>query len=699
MSMSVHKAMENGIAVLKIDNPPVNALSARSGLVAELIGAIEAGLSDDAVRGIVIAGEGKFFSAGADISDFGEDAASDVADIRKLMAMLEAAPRPVVAAIHGIAFGGGLELALACNARICRSGTRLGLPEVKLGILPGGGGTQRMPRLIGVEKALDLMLSGRDVDAAEALKLGLVDAVVEGDPVAAAQEKAAALAANASLPRASDKSAGSMEEHAAIFTAARAKAAKGGPTAMAQSAIIDCVEAACKLPLEEGLRFEMDAFAKLMVSEPSRALRHVFFLERKLGKLPGLPAPRDFVRRIAVIGSGTMGIGITIAALNAGYEVVLVDKNPEACPRAVGNIEKTINGLVEKGRIGAEVATERLARLQSTSDLADTASADLFIEAVFEDLEVKRQVFREIEKVAKSDAILATNTSTLDVDRIAEVVATPERVVGMHFFSPANIMRLLEIIRATKTDPQVLSDVLAVSRKLGKVGVVSGICDGFIGNRIFEEYLRQAYFLLEEGALPAQIDAAMEKWGFAMGPLKVMDLAGQDIGWNIRKRRAVEQPDRPYSKLPDMICEKGRFGQKTGAGFYLYPEGSRAAVVDPEIDAMIVAHSGALGIERRQISDEEIVERCLFAMINEGARILEEGIAARPLDIDAVWLNGYGLSAARGGQMFYADRIGLDTVLAGIERFRAGYQGWAWEPSPLLVRLVQEGRDFDSMNG
>lgn len=693
--MPIHQSQTDGVAVLKIDNPPVNALSARSGLAGELIGALGAALQDEAVRALVLAGEGKFFSAGADITDFGDDAQKDVEVVRDLMAVIDGAGKPVVAAIHGIAYGGGLELALSCHARICKAGTKLGLPEVKLGLLPGGGGTQRMPRLVGVPLAIELMTSGRDVNTQEALKIGLVDAMVDGDPVEAAIEKARSLV-GAKLPRVSERPA---VKDAAAMEAARAKAAKGGATAMAQAAIIDCVEAACDLPFAEGLRFEADAFNRLMLSEPSRGLRHAFLLERKVGKLPGLPQGRDTVRRIAIIGSGTMGIGIAIASLNAGYAVVLVDKNAEACARAAKNIDKTIRGLAEKGRIAGDVADARLANLSTSTELADTAEADLFIEAVFEDLEVKRSVFREIEKVARPDAILATNTSTLDVDRIAEVVATPERVIGMHFFSPANIMRLLEIIRADKTAPRVLADVLTVSRKLGKVGVVSGICDGFIGNRIFEEYLRQAYFLLEEGALPSQVDGAMERWGFAMGPLKVMDLAGQDIGWSIRKRRTVEQPDRPYSKIPDKVCELGRFGQKTGAGFYLYPEGSRSAVPDPEIEKMIVDYSKEIGLARREISDGEIVERCLFAMINEGARILEEKIAARPLDIDAVWLNGYGFSGARGGPMFYADRVGLDKVLAGIERYAKGYQGWVWQPSALLVELVRNGRSFSDLNG
>lgn len=693
--MPINKTLEGDIAVLRIDNPPVNALSAKSGLASKLIEAIAAALADNAVRGVVIAGEGRFFSAGADITDFGDGAEKDVEIIRDLMALIDGASKPVVAAIHGIAYGGGLELALACHARVAQAGTRFGLPEVKLGILPGGGGTQRMPRLVGVPAAIEIMTSGRDIAAAEAGKIGLVDMLVEDDPVPSAVDKARSLA-GATLPRISDRPVAADD---AAIAAARAKAAKGGATAMAQGGIIDCVDAASRLSFEEGLRFEADAFNRLMLSEPSRGLRHAFLLERKVGKLPGLPQGRDTVRLIAIIGSGTMGIGIAISALNAGYQVVLVDKSQDACARAAATIDRTIRGLVEKGRISEDAAQKRLAALRTTTSLADTGEADLYIEAVFEDLEVKRSVFREIEAVAKPDAILATNTSTLDVDRIAEVVATPERVLGMHFFSPANIMRLLEIIRAEKTAPQVLADVLAVSRRMGKVGVVCGICDGFIGNRMFEEYLRQAYFLLEEGALPAQIDGAMERWGFAMGPLRVMDLAGQDIGWSIRKRRAVEQPERPYSKIPDMICEQGRFGQKTGAGFYLYPEGSRSAVSDPSIEAMILEHSASLGITRRDISDEEIVERCMFAMINEGARILEEKIAARPLDIDAVWLNGYGFSGARGGPMFYADRVGLPTVLAGIEQFAKGYQGWVWQPSALLVELARSGRSFADLNG
>jgi 3-hydroxyacyl-CoA dehydrogenase len=694
----VIRSDHDGIAVLAIDNPPVNTLSSKAGVIGALTSHLQGCASDTAVRAIVICGHGRYFSAGADIADFGDDPDSDVGPMRRLLALLDDMNKPVIAAMHGIAMGGGLELALACHWRVCATGTQLSLPEITLGLLPGGGGTQRLPRLVGADAALDIMLSGRKVSSAEALELGLVDRAVEGNHV----EQAVAWAKDLSWGRAPLRRTRDLTVRSTCdFAALRGTAAERRGLGRAPQDIVDCIEAAVTSNFDDALAFEYRAFDRLMLSEESRGLRHAFLAERKASSIPGLPParPADRLSSVAVVGAGTMGIGIATSLLDAGFDVMLTDRNAEALSRGATGIERNIAAAVKKGRRSAAQADAQRARLSLANNLEDTAKAQLFIEAAFEDLDVKRGIFQQIERIAQPDAILATNTSTLDVDRIADSVTRPERIIGLHFFSPANIMKLLEIVRGPRTDPQIVADALSLARRIGKIGVVAGNCDGFIGNRIFEEYLRQAYFLLEEGALPAQIDRVMETWGCAMGPLRVMDLAGQDIGWNIRKRRAVEQPQRPYSRIPDIICERGRFGQKAGAGYYLYSAGNRRGEPDPEIDAMIVAHSTSLGVRRHDIADEEIVARCVFAMINEGARILEEGIATRPLDIDAVYLNGYGFPRTRGGPMFYADRVGLPAVLDRIEKFARGYQGWAWTPSPLLATLARKGSNFASLNG
>ena len=690
---TVRYGVRDGIAALGIANPPVNALSIGAGVVAGLRDAIEAALADPDVSGILIHGEGAMFCAGADITDFsGELAAIDTA--RTLSARIEQSIKPVVAAIHGMALGGGLELAMVCHHRIAATGTIFGLPEVTLGILPGNGGTQRLPRLVGVARALEMMLGGRPIDAPAALAAGLIDAIVDGDPVEAARvylhEAGGPVRRTCDLPVAADPDA---------IAAARARLAAKPGLNEAPAAILACVEATLTQDLAGGLAAEQRLFEQLMASEPSLGLRHAFFGQRQVARIPGLPrdiAPAK-IASTAVVGAGLMGTGIAIAILNAGLPMVLVEARADALDKAVARIGQTIRREVEKGRISAAEAEARVAQLTPATTLDAVAEADLVIEAVFEDMAVKQGLFRELDGIAKPGAILASNTSTLDVDAIAAVTARPGQVVGLHFFSPANIMRLLEIVRGARTEPGVLATTMAFARKIGKVGVVAGVCDGFIGNRIFEEYLRQAYLLLEQGALPAQVDRALEAWGMAMGPLKVMDLAGQDIGWSIRQRRAIEQPDRPYSRIPDLVCELGRFGQKTGAGFYLYPDG-RTAEVDPEIDALIVRHSAEIGIVRRTIDDAEIVDRCVLAMVNEGARIVEEGIAYRPVDIDIVYLNGYGFPAERGGPMFHADRLGLHGVLERIRAFAAGPEGWAWRPAGLLIDLAARGADFGSLN-
>jgi 3-hydroxyacyl-CoA dehydrogenase len=686
--MAVVISKNSDVAVLLLDSPPVNAVSPT--MAEALMHALQSALADPGVKAIVLGGAGRGFSAGADIVDFDRPDTGGPS-MRALMAALDSAAKPVVAALWGFALGGGLEIAMAAHWRVAAPATRIGLPEINLGLLPGAGGTQRLPRLVGVASALKLMTSGAPISAEAALTMGLVDEVAEGDVIKAALR----LAATAPVRRTRDRAVAADPD---AIRAARDAAAKRRLRIPALAALIDCVEDAASLDFDAAIAAEAERFDLLLASAASSGLRHAFLAERAVARLPGIPAgDAGMLQTAAVIGAGTMGSGIAIALLEAGIAVMLIDLRDDALAAAAAKIRRTIESQVERGRISGEVAQSRMALLSVAGRLDAAATVDLVIEAVFEDLEVKRSVFAELGRIARPDAILATNTSTLDVDAIADAAPGPERVVGLHFFSPANIMRLLEVIRGARTAPAVLGQVMALAKRMGKVGVVSGVCDGFIGNRMFEEYLRQAYLLLEDGALPSQVDDAMEHWGFALGPLRVMDLAGQDIGWSIRKRRSVEQPGKPYSRLPDLICEQGRFGQKTKAGWYLYPDG-RKPLHDATIDALVVAHSAAIGLARRPVADREIVERCLLALINEGARLLDEGIAARPLDVDQVWLHGYGMAAERGGPMFQADQMGLPHVLERLVALSAGREGWAFQPAPLIRRLVEEGRDFGSLN-
>jgi 3-hydroxyacyl-CoA dehydrogenase len=681
--LQVEVERHGAVALLRFSNPPVNTQSvAGVGVIAQAFTAL---VADDAMAAIVISGGAKLFSAGAQITEFDGDPSKIDAN-RAMIEGIEASPKPVVAAINGVCMGGGLELALACHYRVAAETARIGLTEVTLGVLPGGGGTQRLPRLIGAKAGLELMLSGRVLNGAQAKAAGVVDEVVEGNA------EAAALALAETMPPV--RRTGEMPAPADLAdTLAAAK-----PRGLAQQRIVECVAALGTHDFASGLRVEADLFSELLGSEQSRGLRHAFFGRRIAARVPGLGAVKPKkIGHVAVIGGGLMGTGIALALLNSGLKVTLVEPREDALAKAGKTIAGTIRRDVEKGRIESDVAEARIAALTAASQIDAAADADLLIEAVFEDMDVKRQVFTEMERVARPDAILASNTSTLDLDAIAGFTATPERVIGLHFFSPANVMKLLEVVRGAKTSPETLATAMAFGKAIGKSPVAVGVCDGFVGNRMFEEYLRQAWYLLEEGALPAQLDGALKRWGMAMGPVAVMDLAGQDIGWSIRKRRAVEQPDRPYSKIPDLVCELGRFGQKTGAGFYLYPDG-RTATPDPEIDALILAESARLGITRREISDEEIVERCIYALINEGAKILGEGIAYRPVDVDVVYLDGYGFPGERGGPMYFADQIGLAQVLERISAFAAGPQGWAWEPAPLLVELAASNRNFASLD-
>jgi 3-hydroxyacyl-CoA dehydrogenase len=687
--MPVQISKADSVAIVAMTNGAVNTLSIGNGFVDELAASIQTAVADPDCSAIVLTGRGRYFSAGADINDFDRDPAS-IGRLRALIEAIENSPKPVVMALHGMVLGGGLELALAGHARIALNGTRFGLPEVTLGLLPGAGGTQRLPRLIGLGPALTMMLGGKPVTSAEALALGLIDRVVEEDVLAAAVDHAITL--QPPLRR-----AGMLAVPADIAIAIVTEQAKPG-CSEAQLRILDSV-AALDETLARGLAREAELFEEAMRSDLSRGLRHAFLGERIAGRIPGLEPdtlPRE-VRRVGVVGGGTMGTGIAIVLLNGGLSVTLVEPRDEALAKARATIDTTMRRDVEKGRLDQTTADARRAALTASTRIDALADTDLVIEAVFEDLAVKRQVFTELDRVTRADAILASNTSTLDLDMIATFVRDPSRVVGLHFFSPANIMRLLEVVRGRSTAADILVTSLALGKRLGKVPVVSGVCDGFIGNRMFEEYLRQAWFLLEEGALPQQIDAALETWGMAMGPCRTMDLVGQDIGWAIRKRRGQEEPGRPYSGVIDRICELGRLGQKTGAGIYAYPDG-RTAEPDPAVEQLIVEHSAEIGLSRRSIEDEEIVERCLFALINEGARIVGEGIAYRPVDVDIVYLNGYGFPRERGGPMFQADLIGIPAILQHIRRFEKGRHGWAWTPAPLIEQLSERGDGFKDLN-
>ena len=668
----VRELTENGVCLLLIDHPPVNALSVRGGLVGELTEAVARAAAAPGIAKLVFASGRSIFSAGADIGDFA-DGPEGPRLLRALFDAIEASPKPVFAFTAGDAMGGGVELLLACHYRLAARTARFSLPEITLGLLPGGGGTQRMPRLVGIDRARDLMLSGRTIDASTALDWGLVDAIL--DTTDASQLIAHVRTLGEMPPR---------PTMARVVATDTYTPQRGGPvvgTAEARAAIERCLQAASH-DGREGLRLEAQEFDALAGTASSKGLRHVFFGRREVMNVPGLPRAQP-VASVAIVGAGLMGRGIALACLAAELPVLLIDTSADALAKAVDQTGETIGRDVEKGRLTSAASAERLARLRTSTALADVDASDLVIEAAFESLEVKRSIFAELERHAKPDAQLATNTSTIDIDAIATVLDRPERCIGLHFFSPANVMQLLEIVRGDVTSDAEISRALAFARQIRKVGVVARSCDGFIGNRMFEEYLRQAYLLLEEGASPTQVDGALEAWGMAMGPLKVMDLAGQDIGCAIRKRRAVEQPDRPYSRIPDLICELGRFGQKTDAGFYLYPDG-RTARHDPEIDALIERHSADIGVVRRSITDEEIVDRCILALVNEGGWILDEGVALRPVDIDMVFVFGYGFSAERGGPMFYAEQRDMSRVAERIAQLADQPNGWAWRPSAFL---------------
>jgi 3-hydroxyacyl-CoA dehydrogenase len=688
---------QGAVAVITMNNPPVNGLGheLRSGIVAGL----DQAAADPSVKAVVLLGAGKAFSGGADIREFNTPKALAEPNLHTLIRAVEQSPKPVIAAIHGVAMGGGLELALGCHFRVAVAGAQIALPEVKLGLLPGAGGTQRLPRVVGVETALNMIVSGNPVPSEKLKGTALFDAFLEGEllPGAVAfAEKVVAEKRPLKLVRDLKIDYPNAE---AFFQFARNTATAVAKDYPAPRKCVDAIAAAVAKPFEEGLRAERDLFVELVQTDVSKALRHAFFAERAASKIPDVPeeTPTRPIRSAAIIGAGTMGGGIAMNFANAGIPVTVLEVKQEALEKGLAVVRKNYEGSAKKGRLTAAQVEERMGLIKPTMSYADVAQADIVVEAVFEDMKVKEAVFKKLDEVAKPGAILASNTSTLDLDKIAAFTRRPQEVIGTHFFSPANVMKLLEIVRGKATAKDVLATVMGLSKKLKKTGVVSGVCDGFIGNRMLEQYLRQALLLLEEGALPQQVDRALEKFGMAMGPFRMSDLAGNDVGWYIRKRRYAEKPDTKPSRVADRICEMGRFGQKTGAGWYRYEAGKRDAIPDPVVEELILAQSKEAGVARRKIGADEVVERCIFALVNEGAKILEEGIALRASDIDMVYLTGYGFPIYRGGPMLYADTVGLFSVVRSMARFAANPQGDPafWKPAPLLARLAAEGKSFN----
>ena len=696
--MSASYEVRGAIAVITLNNPPVNGLGYETRkAVAE---AVEKAEDDVAVKAIVITGAGKAFSGGADIKEFGSPKALAEPNLLSLISRVEGASKPVVAAIHTVCMGGGLELSLGCHYRVVAPGAAIALPEVKLGILPGAGGTQRLPRAIGVEAALNMIVSGEPVKSellAQIPGQKLFDRVIEGDLLEGALAFAAEIAAVRPLPLVRDLKCKHVDGDA-YFGFARNTVKAMARNFPAPPRCVDCVEQATKAKFEDGLKYEREAFAALMLTPESKALRHAFFAERAASKIPDVPesTPVREIRKVAVIGAGTMGGGIAMNFLNAGTPVVMLEMKQEALDKGIAIIRKNYESQVKKGKLKEDKYAERMALLSTTLAYAELGDADLVIEAVFEEIGVKQKVFEQLDAVMKPGAILASNTSTLDLDKIAAFTQRPQDVIGMHFFSPANVMRLLEVVRGAKTAPDVLMTVMKLGKKIKKTCVVSGVCDGFIGNRMIEQSSRQAGFLLEEGCTPQQVDKAVEKFGFAMGPFRMGDLAGNDIGWAIRKRRYVEKPDLRYSKTADLLCVLGRYGQKTGAGWYDYVPGKRDAIPSELVNDMLGKHRTELGITPRKIGDDEIVHRLVYSLVNEGARIVEEGIALRASDIDMVYLTGYGFPLWRGGPMNYADTVGLWNVVQAMKKFgkNPADDPSFWQPAPLLAKLAAEGKTF-----
>jgi 3-hydroxyacyl-CoA dehydrogenase len=689
MSELVSMRTDSGVAVITIDNPPVNAMKheVRVGLL-DLVSRA-AGHPD--ISAVVIACAGRTFVAGADITEFGKPPRQPTAIA--VIEAIEACPKPVIAALHGTPLGGGLELALGCHFRVAAPGTRLGLPEIKLGIIPGAGGTQRLPRLVGMEKAMAMILSGEPIAAREALDAGLVDEIIEGDLITGAIAFARRVVAEKRplvLARNCDEKLASARDLAA-FDAAAANYTKRAKGQKAPLAAVAALRAAITLPVADALKRERDSFLELVAGDQSKAQRHIFFAEREAAKVPDIAGVKAHdIRRAAVIGAGTMGGGIAMCFANAGIPVTVVETGAEALSRGLDAVTRNYRNTAARGGLGTEEMEARIARITGTTDLAAVADADLVVEAVFEDMGVKQDVFGRLDRIVKAGAVIASNTSYLDIDALACSTARPQAVVGMHFFSPANVMRLLEVVRGAATSPETLATAIAVGRKLGKVPAVVGVCHGFVGNRMLRLRSIEAERLLLEGALPQDVDGALADFGFPMGPFAMADLAGLDVGWRMRKAQGLSAP------IADQLCERGRYGQKTSRGFYLYEPGSRTPKPDPEVEQLIVDTAAQRGITRGALSKDAMVERLLFPMINEGARILHEGIAQRPGDIDVIWVYGYGFPVYRGGPMHYADSVGLGYIRDRLTAFAHTTGDDRHRPAPLLEDLAAAGKGFAS---
>ena len=697
----VQLTRDKDVAIVTINNPPVNALS--PAVAQGIAKAFEQVAGDDGIKAVVLIGSGRTFVAGADIKEFGKITSGKTqrgAGLLPLLLQIENVRKPVVVAIHGSAFGGGLELAMAGHYRVAAPNSQLGQPEVKLGIIPGAGGTQRLPRLVGVAKAVEMCAEGNPIPAQEALRLGLVDRLIEGDLLTGAMAFLRGTAGGPLLKtRERNVKLGTLEQNAPVLAAAREKARTKQRAMIAPLAAIRAVEAATELSFDEGCQVEQKLFNDCLFSDQSKALIHVFFGEREVAKIPDIPkeTPIIPVNSVAVVGAGTMGGGIAMVFANAGMLVLLKDADQPALDRGLATIQKNYLSSVKRGRFTQPFVDERLELIRPTLSYDDFGEVDMVVEAVFEGMVLKKEVFGQLDRVCKKAAILASNTSTLSIDEIASATSRPEAVVGTHFFSPANIMRLLEIVRGKASSKEVIATCMQLSKRLGKVGVAVGNCRGFVGNRMFGPYHREAQFLVEEGASVEAVDKALYDFGMSMGPMSTGDLAGLDVGWRIRKEyRHLEKPDVRQPFAEDCLCELGRYGQKTGAGWYKYDE-NRRAIADPEVDQQVRKWASEAGIAPRQISSEEIVDRCIYALVNEGARILDEGIARRAVDIDIIYLNGYGFPAYRGGPMWYADAVGLDKVYRRITEFHQRH-GELWEPAPLLKRLAEEGRSFAEFN-
>jgi 3-hydroxyacyl-CoA dehydrogenase len=695
MAELVRLTRQDDIAVITIDNPPVNALS--PGIPEGIQALLNEAAQDGRVRAIVVLGAGQTFIAGADIREFAKIVSGERPrlSLYPFLLAIEDYPKPVVMAIHGAAFGGGLETAMAGHYRVIAPGAQVGQPEVKLGLIPGAGGTQRLPRLAGLAKAVEMCASGQSIPAREAVELGIADRLIEGDLLEGAIAFAREVGSKPTL-KTRERDEKLHDVNPALFTMAREKARKSGRGMTAPLAAIDAVEAAARLTFDEGCRREAELFDECLYSSQSRALIHAFFGERTVAKIPGLPKdvkPAE-ISRAAVIGAGTMGGGIAMTFANAGIPVIVKETAAEALERGMNTIRGNYLKSAAKGRISQADVEQRLVRITPQLSYEGFDQADIIVEAVFENTAVKKQVFTEIGKIAKPSCVLASNTSSLDIDEIASATVHPDMVIGTHFFSPAHVMRLLEVVRGRETAPRVIATAMALGKKLGKIAVLAGNCPGFIGNRMVGPYLREAQFLVEEGASVEQVNQALYDFGMAMGPLAMDDLAGLDIGWAIRKEFArFEKPGVRQPRLPDLLCEMRRFGQKAGRGWSLY-DADRKPSPDPEVAALAEKTAADAGIQRRTILDEEIVDRCIYALVNEGARILEDGIALRAVDIDITYIYGYGFPAWRGGPMFYADTAGLTRVLQRIEEFEREHGSDLWSPAPLLKRLASEGQSF-----